>query len=283
MVGLYKTIQKYEELTKGSIEKVTTNIKKDSIKPNEKKEITPEQIDSLKKDFNKAIDEIPLPIPKEAREKALAEIEKKAKDSTFLKTINKKKKKDKDFNIQFGGSSRLDKFVNYVKKNPDSEIDTALDSLGYEKNFSNRFLFTRAKTIHSISKNKETREQYFNQLLSYGSIALFIFLPFFTLFLKFFYIRRKFTYVDHLIFVFHVQTVFFMLFAFHFIFLIFGFNPKLWIFLLLFTLYLFLAMKKFYQQGYIKTFLKFILLNTSFAIVSSIGVGLLFVISFMIF
>ena len=186
-------------------------------------------------------------------------------------------------NIKFGGSSRLDKYVEFVKNNPDMDIDTALDSLGYEKNFSNRFLFTRAKTVQSLSKSKETREQFFNQLLSYGSIALFILLPFFTLFLKFFYIRNFYTYVDHLIFVFHAQTVFFMLLAIHFILLIFGVVPKIWISIGLFALYLFLAMKKFYQQGYFKTFLKFILLNMSFTFVASIGVGLLFVVSFMIF
>ena len=80
----------------------------------------------------------------------------------------------KDFNLQFGGDSRIDKFVAYVDKNPDTNIDVALDSLGYEKNFSNRFLYTRAKTVHSFTKSEETREQYFNQLLSYGSIALFL-------------------------------------------------------------------------------------------------------------
>ena len=281
LVGLYKTIQKYENLGTKVKDKVVENIAKDSTKLDKK--LTPEKIDSIKKNVNKAMDELPIPIPKKAREKLLDEIEKEAKDTTLLKTINQEKKKGKDFNVNFGGGTRLDKFVRYVDKNPDEEIDTALDSLGYEKTFSNRFLYTRAKTVNSFTKSKEAREQFVNQLLSYGSVALFIFLPFFTLFLKFFYIRRKFTYIDHLIFVFHVQTVFFMLFTFHFIFLIFGYEPKVWIFLILFILYLFLAMKKFYQQGYIKTFLKFILVNISFSIVSSIGVGLLFFISLMIF
>ena len=173
--------------------------------------------------------------------------------------------------------------MNYIDKNPEPDIDKALDSLGYEKNFTNRFLFTKAETMYSFSKSEDTREQFFNQLLSYGSVALFIFLPFFTLFLKFYYIRRKFTYVDHLIFVFHVQTVFFMLFAIHFIFLIFHIDPEIWIFNVLFLIYLFLAMKKFYQQGYLKTALKFLLINISFGFISMIGITLLFVVSFAFF
>lgn len=279
---MYKTIQKYEEFTKDSIKEVTTNVKKDSITTKDKKEkLTPEKLDSIKQELNDKMDKSFIPIPKKAKEKLMEELDKELKDSTNLKKINDNS--GKDINLEFGGDTRLDKFVSYVDKNPEAEIDVALDSLGYEKNFSNRFLYTRAKTVHSFTKSKETREQYFNQLLSYGSIALFIFLPIFTLFLKFYYIRRKFTYIDHLVFVFHVQTVFFMLFAFHFIFLIFHLEPKLWIFIILFLIYLYLAMKKFYQQGYIKTFFKFILLNISFGFIGIFGVAILFVISFAIF
>jgi len=279
---LYKTIQKYEEFTKDSIKEVTTNVKKDSTTTKDKKEkLTPEKLDSIKQELNDKMDKSFIPIPKKAKEKLMEELDKELKDSTNLKKINDNS--GKDINLEFGGDTRLDKFVSYVDKNPEAEIDIALDSLGYEKNFSNRFLYTRAKTVHSFTKSKETREQYFNQFLSYGSIALFIFLPIFTLFLKFYYIRRKFTYIDHLVFVFHVQTVFFMLFAFHFIFLIFHLEPKFWIFIILFLLYLYLAMKKFYQQGYIKTFFKFILLNISFGFIGVFGVAILFVISFAIF
>lgn len=279
---MYKTIQKYEEFTKDSIKQVTTNVKKDSTTTKDKKEkLTPEKLDSIKQELNDKMDKSFIPIPKKAKEKLMEELDKELKDSTNLKKINDNS--GKDINLEFGGDTRLDKFVSYVDKNPEAEIDIALDSLGYEKNFSNRFLYTRAKTVHSFTKSKETREQYFNQLLSYGSIALFIFLPIFTLFLKFYYIRRKFTYIDHLVFVFHVQTVFFMLFAFHFIFLIFHLEPKFWIFIILFLLYLYLAMKKFYQQGYIKTFFKFILLNISFGFIGIFGVAILFVISFAIF
>lgn len=282
IVGMYKTIQKYEELTKESIAEATKEIKKDSLKK-KKKEITPEQIDSIKKKVESGLKK--SFIPKAARDKILDEIEKDFKDTTNLKELNKgiKDGMNDGINFQFGGDTRLDKYVEYLKDRPNANIDRALDSLGYEKNFQNRFLFTRAKTMYSLSKSKETREQYFNQLLSYGSVSLFILLPFFTLFLKFYYIRRFYTYIEHLIFVFHSQTVFFMLLSIYFILLIFGVQPNVWLFLGLFALYLFLAMKKFYKQGYIKTFFKFILLNISFAIVAGIGIGFVFVISFMIF
>ena len=162
-------------------------------------------------------------------------------------------------------------------------MDVALDSLGFDKTFTNRFLFTRAKTLYSFTENEESRQQFFSQILSSGSISLFILLPFFTLFLKLFYIRRKFGYIDHLIFVFHVQTVFFMLFSIFFLLRIFEFKPQLGIFTILFLLYLIIAMKKFYQQGYFKTFSKFILLNICYSIVAAFGIIFVFLISFALF
>lgn len=280
LVGLFKTIQKYENLGKASVNEVI-NKKEQEKQTKKKKKITPQQIDSIKKEVSNKMDKSFIPIPKKAKQKILDEIEKEVKDTTTLNSINKGLNDNNTLN--FSLDAQLDKYIEYVKERPNANIDNALDSLGYEKNFRNRFLFTRAKTVYSLSKSEETREQYFNQLLSYGSIALFILLPIFTLFLKFFYIRRFFTYIEHLIFVFHSQTVFFMLFSIYFILLICGIQPELWLFLSLFALYLFLAMKAFYKQGYIKTFFKFILLNISFGFVALIGVSLLFVLSFILF
>jgi hypothetical protein len=220
-----------------------------------------------------------IPIPEKTREKVLKEIEKEVNDS--IKTTNNEA--DDPINLSFGGDSILDKFIDYQKKYPDSKIDVALDSLGYDKNFTNRFLYTRAKAANSFTKSSETREQFLSQLLSYGSIALFIFLPLFTLFLKLFYIRRKYTYVDHLIFVFHIQTVFFMLFSIYFLLEIFNVDPELGIFIIMFLLYLIIALKKFYQQGYFKTFIKFLLLNLSYTIIATIGITFVLLISFALF
>jgi len=279
IIGLTKTKEKYQNLANETKENINDVIRKDSIenKDNSKKdiELTQEKIDSIVNNLDEDLQQ--SYIPEIARKKILEEVEKEAKDTTKIKGNNN------DITFKFGGETRLDDFAEYAKKYPDSKIDVALDSLGYEKNFTNRFLFTKAKSLYTISKSEESREQFFSQVLSYGSIALFIFLPFFTLFLRFFYIRRKYTYVDHLIFVFHVQTVFFMLFTIFLILRLCTLKPEIWVFIVLFLLYLIIAMKKFYQQGYFKTFMKFLLLNISYMIVSGIGVSFLFVISFLLF
>lgn len=250
-------------------------IKKDTT-PKQTKKLTQAEIDSIKNKLDKGMKDLPISIPENARKKVLEKIEEEAKDSA------KKRTRNKDVNFSFGGDSKLDKFVEYVEKNPKAKIDPALDSLGYDKTFTNRFLFTRAKAIYSFAKNEDTREEKLNQLLSYGSIALFILLPIFTVFLKLFYIRRKYTYVDHLIFVFHTQTVFFMLLSIYFLLLICTIKPGVWVFFLLFLIYLFLALKKFYRQGYFKTFVIFILLNVTYVFVASFGAGILISIALML-
>lgn len=261
---------KFDALTKSSKEAVLETVKEDK-----NKEITQKEIDSLKNIVSNRIDESFIPIPETAKKQILKEIEKEAKDSTSIKLSNGNK-------ISFNGSSRIDKFVQFQKKYPDARIDQALDSLNYDKNFTNRFLYTRAKAANSLVK-KENRDKFIGELISSASISLFIFLPIFTLFLKLFYIRRKYTYVDHLIFVFHTQTVLFMLLTLFSLITLFINTDSLWVFTLLFLLYLFLSMKKFYQQGYFKTFVKFIMLNFVYFFLGILGTTIVGLISFALF
>jgi hypothetical protein len=275
IVGLSISKSKFEELTKESKDDIVEVMKDDFNKG--KEALSEKELDSIKKEVSDKMNSSFIPIPEATKNQILKEIEKDVKDTTSIKIAPGNR-------ISFGGTTRIDKFIQYQKDYPDSKIDAALDSLGYDKNFTNRFLYTRAKAANSIVK-KENREKYFGDLLSYGSISLFIFLPFFTLFLKLFYIRRKFTYVDHLIFVFHTQTVFFMLLTMYYLISFFTDIDisNVWIFLILFLIYLFIAMRKFYQQGFFKTFIKFIMLNMVYIFLGSFGIIIVGLISFVFY
>ncbi|WP_425656516.1 DUF3667 domain-containing protein [Tenacibaculum ascidiaceicola] len=189
-------------------------------------------------------------------------------DSTSVSYNSEQELAKADSNDSF----RIVKFMKFQKTYPKVPIEAALDSLKAEKNFSNRFWYSRAKVFNSVFLDKDEAKKFFRQVLSYASIALFILLPLFTLFLKFIYIRRKYTYVEHLVFVFHVQTVLFLLFSIFYIIDFFKHsNSFLPVFLILFMIYLFIAMKRFYNQGYFKTFMKYILANTMFFILAMLG------------
>tara|TARA_Y100000034_G_scaffold32291_1_gene39532 strand:+ start:97254 stop:98375 length:1122 start_codon:yes stop_codon:yes gene_type:complete len=285
VLGIGKSLDKFKSYSEAQI----SQKKKDSIAlakfnadsllvdqlNKKKKALTPEQIDSIKNEVDKGLQR--AFIPEVARKNILKEVEREAKDTTSTSL------KGKGIHVDFGGYTRLDKMYRFQKKNPDVPPDVALDSLKLEKSFWNRFLYDRTKVVKNFTKSEETRQEFLSQALSAGSIALFIFLPLFTIFLKLVHMRCRKTYVDHLIFVFHTQTVFFMLLTIFFIIELFGVQPEASIFLLLFLIYLFIAMKRFYGQGYLKTFIKFCILNGIYFFIASFGVMAVFLISFALY
>lgn len=176
-------------------------------------------------------------------------------------------------------------FHHFYKKHPTYAVENALDSLGYEKSFWNKMYYQQ--TINS-NKNyekyqKEGAQEFFKTVTSYISISLFVFLPFFTLFLCLIYIRKKFTYIENLVFVFHVQTVFFLLLAiFYLLNLVADTDGFLLIFTLLFAFYLYKALRNFYKQSRLKTLFKFMLLNSFYMVLATIGFAIIAVLSFIV-
>lgn len=209
------------------------------------------------------------------------------KDTTGTKksdTSKVKKKKGSGFNF-ISPDHKVTKMVNYQREHPEITPDSALTALDIPRSFSNRFLYSRADKINSFLTNTDQENKKLQkEIISYASVSIFIFLPLFTLFLRFVYIRRRFTYVEHLIFVFHTQTVFFILLTIFFLLNLYAQSESItWIFSVLFLIYLLIAMKKFYQQGYIKTFFKFLIVNFAFVIFGSIGFAILSMVTFFIY
>ncbi|WP_157961069.1 DUF3667 domain-containing protein [Lutibacter citreus] len=180
---------------------------------------------------------------------------------------------------------RMNDFHHFIKKHQNYSNVQILDSLGYEKTFWNKFY---SQQVINVRKNYEELRKdggtaYKKKIISYISISLFIFLPVFTLFLKLLFIRRKFSYMEHLIFVFNTQTVFFLILS---IFLLCGIfietNNVGWIFTLLFLFYLYKALRFFYEQSRIKTVIKLILLNSYYMFLGLVGFIIVAILSFII-
>ena len=159
--------------------------------------------------------------------------------------------------INIGGiDHRLVEMMEFRDKNPNIGVNEGLDNLKLKKDFLNRFLYTKAEVLNSFRDNTtKANKEFLQELISYASVSLFIFLPLFTLFLKLIYIRRKFTYVEHLIFVFHTQTVFFILSTIFFIISQFVVNTDVMLtFTGLFLIYLYIAMKNFTNKDILEPF-----------------------------
>ena len=174
-------------------------------------------------------------------------------------------------------------FMDYDKSHPDAEVLAALSDLGIKPSYWNVFYFNKARDWNEALSDANYWQAWKDRVLSRVSVALFFLLPIFTLIVSLLYIRHRYNYTENLVFVFHVQTVFFLLLM---IFMILGrFSDSEWvngIFIALFLFYLYKAMRNFYEQGRFKTMVKFILLNTSFMILAAIGAVIVSFLAFLI-
>jgi hypothetical protein len=176
---------------------------------------------------------------------------------------------------------KLSIFMRYDRENKDVDILQALDELGYERNYWNVFYFSKIQNLNKLVNDSEFRKSYADNIISKISVALFFLLPIFTLLLALLYIRNQYNYTEHLVFVFHVQTTFFMLLILAILInRIFKTDIGILFFFLIFLFYLYKALRNFYKQNRFKTIIKYFILNTFFVILAFIG-GI--VISFLAF
>ncbi len=173
-------------------------------------------------------------------------------------------------------------YDDYYDKTGQKSVSKALTELKHNKNWFNKYLYHRAIKTNSIDENygQELLEFIFNKL----PFIIFFFLPLFALAIWVLYIRKPFNYMEHLVFIFHTQTMFFILIG---IAILIDQITKTGlassIAMLIFLFYLYKAMRKFYNQGRIKTIVKFLLVNVLFFILASLGAAITFAGSIFIF
>jgi hypothetical protein len=145
---------------------------------------------------------------------------------------------------------------NFYGNHKGLSVKSALDSMGYEYSFYNRFKYSQGAKIAEFDNDE------FNQFLfSKMFWVLFLFLPLLALILKLLYARRSFFYPEHLFFTFYNQSVFFILLSIANLFSGITEVVLMVVFLISFAVYLYIAMRRFYEQSARKTLAKFILLN----------------------
>jgi hypothetical protein len=126
---------------------------------------------------------------------------------------------------------------------------------------------------------RQAAERLVGDFLNYIPTMMFVLLPFFALVLKLLYLRRRRYYAEHFVFLLHVHSFVYLLFAL--MLLVRGvFSLPAWLLaaMLVWTvLYIFLAMKRVYAQGWFTTIVKGSVLGWTYAamLVISIPVGLL--------
>jgi hypothetical protein len=159
---------------------------------------------------------------------------------------------------------------------------------GFKKLLMHRGIFFNKKFQ---SDKKEAMTLFLEKFMHTLPQALFISLPIYALLLLMLYARRKnFYYVDHGIFSIHLYCATFIMLLFYFALDKLG-NSTGWTWLnipkglivLGIFFYLYKALRKFYQQGIMKTIAKFIILNIFSLFVVIFLVALFFFLSFLQF
>lgn len=146
--------------------------------------------------------------------------------------------------------------------------------------YENKVAFKIANNVKTISTTPSVYLAYFISKLPF---IIFFFIPIFAVFIWLVYSKKKYNYMDHLVFCYHSQTMLILLFIISALFnIILNTQLLLILFLIYFGVYLFLALKKFYNQGFILTFVKYVFLNTIFSILALISVLLYGIIVFII-
>ncbi|MCF6307970.1 MAG: DUF3667 domain-containing protein [Flavobacteriaceae bacterium] len=152
----------------------------------------------------------------------------------------------------------------------------ALDSLKHPVNRVNKWVYSKNKTIDRIVENPEN---FINFLMQKIPFFLFFFAPFYAFFFWIIYSMKKYNYMEHLVFIFHI-------FSFSFLAAIIAYFPDLLfrdsnivtaiVYLIIGPFYFYKALRNFYKQKRAITLFKFVVLNLIFFIGSLITATLFF-------
>jgi len=228
-----------------------------------------------------AIAEIQAELVKNPNDQDLVSVLKLLNDSTrAVKQIDLIKVKENGFRVtKLDNNYRsLDEYDSVQKKLKPSARD----------NWIRHTLIKKGIEINNKFRNDPRGEakKFLGGFLHKLPYLLFLSLPFFAAILKLLYIRRKqFYYADHGIFSIHHYIFSFIILLFVFAFgsvkEITGWSLMSFLVGLMFFIwpvYLYIAMRKFYRQGWFKTLVKFLLLN----LLGFISLLLLFLFFFLI-
>ncbi len=156
-------------------------------------------------------------------------------------------------------------FRTLLRKDSIYDFNDATTKFDIPETFGNRLAFNVATGVLAFQSRPGS---FISALISKLPFAVFFFLPVFALFIWLAYIRKKYSYTDHLIFSFHNTALLFILLIISYLIdSVFAVNSD-WIFLMLFSLYLYQAIRKFYGQGVFKTIVKYLFLNAIFFILA---------------
>tara|TARA_R100000988_G_scaffold87203_1_gene50166 strand:- start:199 stop:1098 length:900 start_codon:yes stop_codon:yes gene_type:complete len=212
------------------------------------------------------------------------EIDVRTKDTTKLKVEQKEPLQllsEEELDTLHWAKRNIKRFIFYqefYEKTKIKEVQVALDSLNHSNNRINRWTYQKGQVFERI-RDKPTA--FANYMMGKVPFFLFFFTPVFAIFFWLIYSKKNYSYIEHMIFIFHI-------FSFLFIGLFIALIPDLLIgeeilmgilFTIIGPIYFYKALRNFYKQRRFVTILKFVFLNIVFGIGASVAAVIFFVIT----
>lgn len=203
------------------------------------------------------------------------------KDRASYKEVYVKAEDLDTMDLVNSSSVRFNIYSKFYKEKLITNAERAIDSLNYPHTTYNHWLYKKAVDWNLAKDNPSIFVNYFMSKLPF---IIFFYLPVFAFFIWLLYIRRPFNYMEHLIFTFHAQTTFFVIFSFSILLdHIFETGIVTTAGTFIFIFYLYKALRKFYAQSRVKTIVKFMILNVIFFILAGIATVFSILASFAIY
>jgi hypothetical protein len=162
-------------------------------------------------------------------------------------------------------TERFSLYNDFYEKYKIKNAEIALDSLHHKNTSFNRWIYSKNITVDKIKENPSAFIKY---VISKIPFFLFFFTPFFAFFFWLVYSKKKYTYMEHMIFIFHIFSFIFLAMLL-FILPDFIIGTKFFVgclFVFIGPIYFYKALRNFYGQGRVITLIKFVFLNTVFVI-----------------
>jgi len=173
---------------------------------------------------------------------------------------------------------KIDTYFTFHDNTKIKNSSIALDSLKHEKTKFNHWLYNRNTSVERIKNNPYG---FLNYMTGKTPFFLFFFAPVLALFFWLIYCRTPYTYMEHLVFIFHIFSfVFIVLFVTSLLEMIIKNSVVGVIFFgLIGPFYFYKALKNFYGQNRFWTIFKFLILNFVFLTGATVFATLFFLVT----
>ncbi len=211
----------------------------------------------------------------------------KIKKDTLKKQKFYTEKQIADFGFFKRTKRKIETYGNFFDHSKTTYPPKILDSLKHEKSKWNLYLLKKTYQFKKFNYDDESEargvDKFGEFMVEKAPFILFISLPFLTIVFAIIYFRRKLSYAEHMVFVFNFMSfVFLLIFAEEIISLLIN-TDLTWLFVFIFPIYFYKALRNFYQQSRWKTILKFVILNFLLPTTASFVALLVLFIGFLLY